>query len=270
MASPPFSIAETVPGDSDFASQFPGTERTFRDIVESWLLINHNVQGRHDRVQMDYGSVSGGGTANVTEIFASTGVNAGHLLMRRGTGNLEYVGVPPATVIDYAGDTEPEGWLFTYGQAVSRTTYARLFNTIGTRYGAGDGSTTFNIPDIRGRVVAGRDDMGGSAANRLVNSITGSVLGNTGGDERFTIATTNLPPYTPSGSIGHNFTVSVPGVLSFPVNAGSSVLTYRHDVGNTAVAVSGSATFTGNAQGGASTPINNIQPLIILNKLIKT
>ena len=53
MASPPFNIAETVPADDDFASQFPTAERAFRDVVESWLLIDHNVQGRHDAVSLD-------------------------------------------------------------------------------------------------------------------------------------------------------------------------------------------------------------------------
>lgn len=53
MVSPPFNISELVPADDDVVSQFPTTERTFRDTVESWLKVEHNVQGRHDKVSLD-------------------------------------------------------------------------------------------------------------------------------------------------------------------------------------------------------------------------
>ena len=73
-------------------------------------------------------------------------------------------GIPSGAVLPFAGTAAPAGWLLCYGQAVSRTTYAALFNALGTAYGAGDGSTTFNLPDLRGRVPGGKDDMGGVAA----------------------------------------------------------------------------------------------------------
>lgn len=60
---------------------------------------------------------------------------------------------PVGTVAPFAGSTEPPGWLFADGSAVSRTAYSELFAVIGTTYGSGDGSTTFNIPDLRGRVA---------------------------------------------------------------------------------------------------------------------
>lgn len=91
------------------------------------------------------------------------------------------------TILPYAGATEPAGYLLCYGQNVSRTTYAALFTAIGTVWGSGDGSTTFGIPDLRGRALFGKDNMGGSAANRItsgVSGITGTTLGATGGDER--------------------------------------------------------------------------------------
>jgi microcystin-dependent protein len=77
--------------------------------------------------------------------------------------------------------------LLCFGQAVSRTTYSALFTIVSTTYGAGDGSTTFNLPDLRGRTVAGLDNMGGTAASRLTNAIsglTGTTLGAVGGDQR--------------------------------------------------------------------------------------
>lgn len=71
----------------------------------------------------------------------------------RGGYAIEPVGV----VAQFAGATAPAGWLLCDGAAVSRTTYAALFATIGTTYGAGNGSSTFNLPDLRGRVPVGRD-----------------------------------------------------------------------------------------------------------------
>lgn len=82
------------------------------------------------------------------------------------------------------GSTAPAGTLLCYGQAISRTAYAGLFAALSTTYGTGDGSTTFNLPDLRGRVVAGKDNMGGSAASRLTGtsmSPDGNTLGATGG-----------------------------------------------------------------------------------------
>lgn len=75
--------------------------------------------------------------------------------------------IPIGASLPFWGGTTPPGWLLCNGQAVSRTTYALLFAAIGTAYGVGDGSTTFNLPDARGRALFGRDDMGGAASNRI-------------------------------------------------------------------------------------------------------
>lgn len=95
--------------------------------------------------------------------------------------------VPVGSLMPYAGASAPSLWLLCYGQAISRTTYAALFTALGTAWGAGDGSTTFNVPDLRGRVPAGVDNMGGSTAGRITNAVsgvTGTTLGATGGDQR--------------------------------------------------------------------------------------
>lgn len=65
-------------------------------------------------------------------------------------------GVPSGAITAYAGASAPTDWLLCDGSAVSRSTYASLFAAIGTTYGAGDGSTTFNLPDLRGRVAVGK------------------------------------------------------------------------------------------------------------------
>lgn len=63
--------------------------------------------------------------------------------------------VPSGSIMPYGGEIAPEKWLLCHGQAISRTEYASLFNAIGTRFGAGDGSTTFNVPDLRGEFLRG-------------------------------------------------------------------------------------------------------------------
>lgn len=78
--------------------------------------------------------------------------------------------LPAGVVVPYGGTAAPTGWLSCDGAAVSRTVYAPLFAAIGTTYGVGDGSTTFNLPDLRGRFPLGKAVSG-----------TGSTLGGTGG-----------------------------------------------------------------------------------------
>lgn len=74
---------------------------------------------------------------------------------------------PAGEVAAFARNTAPDGWLVCNGQAVSRTTYARLFAAIGTTFGAGNGSSTFNIPDLRGEFVRGWDAGRGVDSGRL-------------------------------------------------------------------------------------------------------
>lgn len=83
-------------------------------------------------------------------------------------------GVPVGTVLEFAGAIAPSGFLFCDGAAYSRTTYSALFAQLGTTHGVGDGSTTFNVPDRRDRVAIGRGDMGGTAANRMGASLSGT------------------------------------------------------------------------------------------------
>lgn len=106
--------------------------------------------------------------------------------------------VPSGTVMAFAGSTAPSGWVFCNGSAISRTTYSSLFSAIGTAYGSGNGSTTFNIPDLRGRTVFGKDNMGGSTASRLTSAggITGTTLGATGGAQTKSLSTSEMPSHS--------------------------------------------------------------------------
>ena len=79
-------------------------------------------------------------------------------------------GVPAGVFVPYAGETAPAGWLLCDGSAVSRTTYAALFAAVGTAYGTGDGSTTFNLPDMRGEFLRGWDNGRGIDSGRALGS----------------------------------------------------------------------------------------------------
>lgn len=163
-------------------------------------------------------------------------------------------------VMPYAGTSAPTGWLLAYGQAVSRTTYADLFTAIGTTYGTGDGSSTFNLPDLRGRVVAGQDDMGSSSANRLTSPINGDTLGAAGGSQSHTLTVAQMPSHTHNITGTYRKDFGSPPGGSFP--HGSS-----H--GTSGVNISGFLSLTNSSTGGNQSH-NNVQPTIILNYIIKT
>jgi len=105
--------------------------------------------------------------------------------------------IPLGGAMMFFGSTAPNSsFVFPYGQAISRTTYSAVFAIFSTNYGSGDGSTTFNVPDLRGRVFAGKDDMGGSAASRLTSTYFGTsaaTLGAVGGGESTTLTLAQLP-----------------------------------------------------------------------------
>lgn len=180
--------------------------------------------------------------------------------------------LPIGASIDYWGTAAPtSAFALMYGQAVSRTIYSALFSLFGTTYGTGDGSTTFNIPDLRGRVVAGKDDMGGSAASRLTVSYFGAsavTLGNTGGSESHTLTTAQLASHTHANSLtdpGHVHG-GVPPVTGTSAGIATATATAAATI-NTASATTG-ITIT-NASAGSGSAHNNVQPSIIANKLIR-
>ena len=152
--------------------------------------------------------------------------------------------IPTGTVWTYAGTTAPTGWLFCDGTAISRTTYAALFAAIGTTYGVGDGSTTFNLPDTKGRVIAGKE----ASETRITSAVagfSGATLGAAGGAQAGTITGTYLPQYVLSIGAGTGFTDS-----GTNVGSGSPYDMYYA----TAVA----------------TAFPYVQPTIIMHHMIKT
>lgn len=163
--------------------------------------------------------------------------------------------IPVGAGLEYWGTTAPSQWVFAYGQALNRTTYADLFAIYGTTYGPGDGSTTFNIPDKRGRASFGKDDMGGTSANRLTGlpgGIDGDVLGGVGGTETHTLVKAEVPPLITSTNY------LAPGTGSGAINIGSA------NLGN-----SPTGTIPGTTDGGGGAH-NNVPPGIICNYIIYT
>lgn len=176
---------------------------------------------------------------------------------------------PTGAVLPFVGGVAPAGWLFCYGQAVSRTTYARLFAIIGTAFGAGDGVTTFNVPDLRGRVIAGADNMGGTGAGRLNGAYSGGcggAFGNAGGEQGHSIS---------GAEVGvHSHGVSDPGhahsysQAQFP--GGNGVNT----AAGLAITYGGATTSTNGTgisiqNGGGGQPHNTVQPTLVMNYIIK-
>ena len=186
-------------------------------------------------------------------------------------------------MVDYGGAAAPSLWLLAFGQAISRSTYASLFAAIGTTFGAGDGLTTFNVPDARGRVIAGADNMGGSAANRLTTTsgMTTGNLGGTGGAETITLTTATMPQHNHSvtdpghahgnSDPGHAHTVSSTSSLNYA--AGGSSLNNPSGATSTGTAAA-NITVLSNTTGitigntGTGNAHINVQPTLVMNKII--
>ncbi len=206
-------------------------------------------------------------------------------------GNNEFVlqgmtanpyGIPLAAGMDYWADTTPgSAYAFPKGQAVSRTVYAKLFSLVGTKFGSGDGSTTFNLPDKTERVSV----MKAETASRLTPTYFGgdsTQIGATGGGDNVALVTNNLPPYTPAGTIAN-------GAISLSsLGGGSNTQFYGRFSTSGAIGIDGggffhglandlitpqfsqaASTFTGTAQGGTSAPLRTVQPTIVCNYIMR-
>lgn len=180
---------------------------------------------------------------------------------------------PIGIIVDFAGTAAPSGWLLCHGQEISRAEFAALFAVIGTAYGAGNGSTTFNLPDTRGRVIAGLDNMGGTASGRLTSFST-TTVGGSGGAQTHVLTIAQMPSHDHGGSTGwagehsHPFTIfgqrySDQGG-SIPTLGGAN--TSQSWAGNTAAAGNHPHTISGQGGGEAH---NIVQPTIVMNKIIR-
>jgi microcystin-dependent protein len=181
--------------------------------------------------------------------------------------------MPAGMLTPFAGAAAPSGWLLCDGSAISRATYSDLFTAIGTAYGVGDGSTTFNLPDMQGNLPRGKDS---------------DSLGDTGGSDTANLAHTHT--YTDIVNHTHTFTTNAGGTHTHALDRGNGTL----DTGNYVASATsstgttnstesdGSHTHTGTTNnpggggasgttvsgGSATQDIKN--PYVVVNYIIKT
>jgi len=189
-----------------------------------------------------------------------------------------FVLVPPGSLMMYIASSAPAGWLLCDGTTVSRVTYSALFSIIGTTYGVGDGSSTFQLPDTRGRTPIG----GGTGVG-----LTARSIGQSGGAETHTLTTLELPGHTHTGTTDsagshshtHNANADYPGSGLVYRNAQST----RQDADSgqpneinldtsTALSINSNGahthTFTSASTGGGNAH-TIMQPFLVVNYIIK-
>jgi len=148
-------------------------------------------------------------------------------------------GVPTGVIMAWATDTPPDGWLLCDGRAVSRATYAGLFGVIGSNYGAGDGSTTFNLPNMQGRLPVGKS-----------TDAEFSALNQKGGEKTHTLSIAEMPSHAHKGML-YTTSGSRRMLLAYGYNWEINVDEFD----------------TGSAGGGQ--PHNTLPPYITLNYIVK-
>lgn len=146
-------------------------------------------------------ATNGNASVTGTLVVASNATVGGDLAV---TGSVTQGGgllMPTGAMLEYAGSAAPTGWLLCDGTAISRSTYAALFAILGTAYGAGDGSTTFNLPDKRGKFGVGVDGTytRGSSGGSTTTSSAGSH-DHTGSAGATTLSTSQIPAHTHTGN----------------------------------------------------------------------
>lgn len=185
-------------------------------------------------------------TSKVDALSANQGVILKNMIEQGGGFGGD--SLPVGSIIEYTSDIIPEGWLLCNGQAVSRSVYIDLFNIIGTDYGQGDGVMTFNIPDLRGKSIIGKDE----------NDTDFNTLGKVGGEKTHTLTISEMPSHSHSGKFkydGNNTT-------TVAVSAGSGYNVIRTSTTDYNKAL----TLQDN---GGSQSHNNLQPYMTTNYIIK-
>jgi len=193
-------------------------------------------------------------------------------------------GIPIGQVDAFAGSTAPDDWLFCDGRAVSRTTYSKLYSVIGTTWGSGDGSTTFNLPDLRGRALIGVNST--ALPNGQNASLTARTVGtqNIGTENAVVVSHTHTMAHTHGMAHTHSHSHVASGYISSNAPSGSSKATpcgrtnenrsgvYTTDTDATASSKSttdgSSATNTGPASGAVAGTGRNMQPSAVVNYII--
>lgn len=182
--------------------------------------------------------------------------------------------VPIGTLLPYTGTSAPNSnFVLPAGQCISRTTYATYFALVGTTYGGCDGSTTFAVPDLRGKALYALDNLGGSAAGILTSTYAGAsttAIGTAIGTQSKTIGQTNLPAVTLSVSGSASVTSSAADILvNSGLAAGPSGGPPTGNLGNlSTISSSGSITGTTSAL-GSGTAISAVPPGMMMTFILR-
>ncbi len=220
---------------------------------------NYGVPGGDGKLKVPSNGIGSNELASDPSVDANRAVGTDHIKDNSVTAaklDSAALGVlmPTGSILPYAGSSVPTGYLFCDGNEYDQTgTHSSLFSTIGSTYNTG-GETTgfFRVPDLQGRVIAGRDNMSGTSANRLTTAksgINGDNLGASGGQEDHQLTEGQIPSHT------HGI-----GGIALNMDTGSSSFRLSPTTGSI-----GETKSTG---GDGSH--NNVQPTIILNYIIKT
>lgn len=191
--------------------------------------------------------------SNDAAFYSGNGINDQAIVWRHLQSDMIFTGA-----IQWAAIATPpsSNWLLCDGSAISRTVYAPLFAAIGTQYGTGDGSSTFNLPNLKGRVPVGRTDGDGNF----------QALGQTGGEDAHTLSWDEMPVHSHGvNDPGHNHSVGKFGTSG----TGYGLVDSQHSVssGTGFTSSNGTGIWLGNA--GSGWGHNNLQPYITLNAFIK-
>jgi microcystin-dependent protein len=269
--------------------------------------MSYTIQFRND-------TAANWATANTILAAGEAGFDVTNQILKVGTGvtawsslqgiSLATGGGAPGIISQFAGSTAPAGYLLCDGAAVSRTTYSSLFATIGTTYGVGNNTTTFNLPNLQNRIPVGKGP-----------DTEFDTLGETGGAKTVSLSATNIPAHSHTGTTAaeteehtHGFstssdqaTLNIHGAGSASVIAGAAgsstgsgarssyrsggsnipgatsfdawVHTHSHSGTTGGRSATHTHAFTTSSVGGNGAgvdAVNNLQPYIVVNYIIKT
>ena len=264
------------------SSTYPATLDTFDITIDGALKLDNAGQLHSDiheaiadalnKIEAELGANPAQAAATVAAFLAAIPIanlagypsDTNKILLGDGTWAALSAGViatPPGVINAYAGSAAPSGWLLCTGLAFSRSTYSDLYGVIGTTYGSGDGSTTFNVPSIGGRILVGKN-----------TETEFNALGKVGGEKTHALSTAELAAHTHTQNPhAHTNLGATAGYLNWDSGSGA----VAGDLNGALVLGAGNpvsigATTATNQNTGSGAAHQNLQPYITLNHIIKT
>lgn len=248
-------LAPDEPGSaSNLEARFGALDEAITNVIDGTEPLANPSISDMSQAQHDHTDAAGGGQLSLDAINVGAG-HEGKVPVAQSDGSLSLqsdAGIPTGSITMYGGNVAPTGWALCQGQEVPRTDplYSSLFAIIGTTYGVGDGTTTFNLPDLEGRFPLGHNASAKTGADR----VDGATRGDSGGEEEHTLTNAELPTHnhrvTTYGDVLDN-TGGVPTQItrSWQTGAGFSYWTTENI--------------------GSDDPHNNLPPYLVVNFMIK-